>query len=103
MHAIRLRGSEPILAIFGGPFRANSGEGISQGKPWAMLYWPLRATDWKRPKLQATSVRLPPLFFQPECGVVGNVIGIDENAVDGLLFVLAGFAVFNVLIRLIDG
>jgi hypothetical protein len=42
-------GSEPILAVPGGPFRANSGGGITQGKPWAMLFWPLRATDWKRP------------------------------------------------------
>src|ERR1700675_2641399 len=23
--------------------------GITQGKPWAMLFWPLRATDWKHP------------------------------------------------------
>jgi hypothetical protein len=37
---------EPILAVPGGAFRANSGEGITQGKPWAMLFWPLRATEW---------------------------------------------------------
>jgi hypothetical protein len=23
--------------------------GISQGKPWAMLFWPLRAKEWNRP------------------------------------------------------
>jgi hypothetical protein len=40
---------EPILAVPGGPFRVNSGGEITQGKPWAMLFWPLRATDWKRP------------------------------------------------------
>jgi hypothetical protein len=47
--AIRSKGSESILAASGGPFRANSGGGITQGKPWAMLSWPLRATDGKRP------------------------------------------------------
>jgi hypothetical protein len=26
-------------------FRANAGGGIPQGKPWAKLAWPLRATD----------------------------------------------------------
>jgi hypothetical protein len=35
--------SSPCLA---GPFRADSGWGkFTQGKPWAMLYWPLRAKD----------------------------------------------------------
>jgi hypothetical protein len=29
--------------------RANRWGGITQGKPWAMLSWPLRATDWRRP------------------------------------------------------
>jgi len=48
-HAIRLKGSEPILAVPGGSFTANSDGGITQGKPWAMLSWPLRATDCKRP------------------------------------------------------
>ncbi len=52
-------------------------------------------------KLQAASVRTP-LFFQAECGVLGNVIRINQNAVNGLLFVLTGFSVFNVFIRLID-
>ena len=32
-----------------GPFRANRWGGITQGKPWAMLSWPLRGTDWSRP------------------------------------------------------
>jgi hypothetical protein len=22
---------------------------LTQGEPWAMLFWPLRATDWKYP------------------------------------------------------
>ena len=34
-----------ILAVTGGPFRANPGGGITQGEPWAMLSWPLRATE----------------------------------------------------------
>jgi hypothetical protein len=49
MRAIRFKSSAPILAALGGPFRANSGGGNTQGKPWAKLFWPLRATDWKRP------------------------------------------------------
>jgi hypothetical protein len=48
MPAIRFNSSAPILAALGGPFRANSGGGNTQGKPWAKLFWPLRATDWKR-------------------------------------------------------
>jgi hypothetical protein len=24
-------------------------ESLAQGTPWAMLSWPLRATEWKRP------------------------------------------------------
>ncbi len=42
-HTIRSKDSEPMLAMPGSPFRANSGGGISQGKPWAILCWPLRA------------------------------------------------------------
>jgi hypothetical protein len=26
---------------------------LTQGKPWAKLCWPLRATDWKRPNSRA--------------------------------------------------
>jgi len=26
--------------------------GITQGKPWAMLFWPLRATEWKNSKIK---------------------------------------------------
>ena len=26
---------------------------LTQGKPWAMLFWPLRATDWKPPNCRA--------------------------------------------------
>jgi hypothetical protein len=36
---------ERVLAALvapSGPIRVG---GISQGKPWAMLFWPLRATD----------------------------------------------------------
>jgi hypothetical protein len=36
----------PYLAAPSGLIRMG---GITQGKPWAMLSWPLRATDWKRP------------------------------------------------------
>jgi hypothetical protein len=32
-----------------GPFRAIRLGGITQDKPWAMLSWPLRAADWRRP------------------------------------------------------
>jgi hypothetical protein len=42
-HTIRFKGLEPMLAVPGGPFRASSGGGITQGEPWAMLSWPLRA------------------------------------------------------------
>jgi hypothetical protein len=31
------------------PFRANRLFRLTQGKPWAMLSWPLRATERKRP------------------------------------------------------
>ena len=37
-----VEGSEPLLAVPSGPFRANTGRGICQGKPWAMLFRPLR-------------------------------------------------------------
>jgi lysophospholipase L1-like esterase len=49
MPAVRFKNSAPIPAAVGGPFRANSGEGNTQGKPWAKLFWPLWATDRKRP------------------------------------------------------
>jgi hypothetical protein len=40
----RARGPvEVVLALAWGPFRANPGEGNTQGKPWAKLSWPLRA------------------------------------------------------------
>jgi hypothetical protein len=45
MRPFRFKRSELILAVSGGPFRANTYKGISQGEPWAMLFWPLRATD----------------------------------------------------------
>ncbi len=45
MRAIPLKSSEPILAVPDSPFRANSRWGIPQGKPWAILFWPLQATD----------------------------------------------------------
>ncbi len=47
-HAIRFKGPEPIIAASRGPFsfRANSGGGTTQGKPWATLFRPLRATGW---------------------------------------------------------
>jgi hypothetical protein len=28
------------------PFRGSFDEGLTRDKPWAMLYCPLRATDW---------------------------------------------------------
>jgi hypothetical protein len=45
----RLSGSEVWRADSrgaSGPFRANAGGRISQGNPWARLFWPLRAADW---------------------------------------------------------
>jgi hypothetical protein len=44
-----------------------------------------------------------PLFLQAKCRVVLHVIGVDQNAVDSLFLVLAGFSGFNVLISLIHG
>jgi hypothetical protein len=38
-------GSEPILAVPGGPFRANSGARVTQDEPWAILFWPLLTRD----------------------------------------------------------
>jgi hypothetical protein len=38
--------SSPYLVAPSGRTRTG---GITQGKPWAMLSWPLRATEWKRP------------------------------------------------------
>jgi hypothetical protein len=38
----------PYLAAPSGLTRVG---GITQGKPWAMLSWPLRATEWKRPNI----------------------------------------------------
>jgi hypothetical protein len=52
MRRDRFKGSERILAVPGGPFRAHSGGGISQGEPWAMLSWHLRAV---RPALTTYS------------------------------------------------
>jgi hypothetical protein len=48
-HANRLKGSASILAVPGGPSGPIRVGAITQGKPRAMLSWPLRATDWKRP------------------------------------------------------
>jgi hypothetical protein len=42
----------------GGPFRANSGGKLTHGKPRAMLFWPLRATDWQSPNRRAPSGRM---------------------------------------------
>jgi hypothetical protein len=41
------------------------------------------------------------LILQAEGGVVLHVIGVDQNTVDGLFFVLTGFSGFNVFISLI--
>jgi hypothetical protein len=49
VQAIQFGGLEPIFAIPNGPFRANLDKEITEGKLWAMLYWPLRAKDWKDP------------------------------------------------------
>jgi hypothetical protein len=40
---------ERVLAGLVAPSGLIRAGEISQGKPWAMLFWPLRATDWKRP------------------------------------------------------
>jgi hypothetical protein len=42
------RASGHIQAVQRTSCRRASGA-LSMGKPWAMLSWPLRATDWKRP------------------------------------------------------
>jgi hypothetical protein len=39
-------------------FRAKRVGRIFQGKPWAKLSWPLRATDWKRPSFDCRSLTL---------------------------------------------
>jgi hypothetical protein len=44
----RFNSSEPILAVSGDPFRANSGRGNAQSKPSAIVSWRRQATDWKR-------------------------------------------------------
>jgi hypothetical protein len=41
------------------PSRLIPGRGLTQGKPWAMLYWPVRAMDYDSPSV--TSVRRFPL------------------------------------------
>ena len=87
----------------GGPLKRapHSGEQCSIGfQPVSELNVAIRVLAWA--KLSWPFVRYTPLFFQAECGVLGNVIRIDQNAVNGLLFVLTGFSVFNVLIRLIN-
>jgi hypothetical protein len=43
---MRFKGSEPILADPVPPSGLIR-MGISQGKPWAKLFCPLRATEWK--------------------------------------------------------
>jgi hypothetical protein len=45
----RLGKFEPFRVRVSGPFRAKRYFRLTQGKPWAKLFWPLRATDWKRP------------------------------------------------------
>jgi hypothetical protein len=52
-------GCKPMLAVQNGPFRANSAREPTQGKPWAMLFWPLRAMDLKSPNCRA--LRAEPL------------------------------------------
>jgi hypothetical protein len=55
-HAIRFKDSEPILAEPSGPFMANLGGGISQGKPWAIAFLATSGhTDWN---LQTPSGRV---------------------------------------------
>ena len=42
-----MSGREPIVSAPNGPFRAHSAGGeLTQGKPWAKLCWPLRATEY---------------------------------------------------------
>jgi hypothetical protein len=40
-----------ISPYLGAPSGRVRAEAFSQGKPWAMLFWPLRATDWNHPNL----------------------------------------------------
>jgi hypothetical protein len=60
---MRRRSASEVRSRFSrtcGPFRANAGGGISQGKPWANLSWPLRATDWKPGhRLETSKLRAP--------------------------------------------
>jgi hypothetical protein len=58
VHAIQSVGSESIPAVPASPFRAHSGGGLTQGKPWAMLFWPLRATDGNLQIAETLDVRL---------------------------------------------
>jgi hypothetical protein len=47
---MRMRSGSEVRSRFSPNLVAPSGlilvRGITQGKPWAMLSWPLRATDW---------------------------------------------------------
>jgi hypothetical protein len=49
---LRMRSGSKVRSRFSPYLLAPSGlirlRGITQGKPWAMLSWPLRATEWKR-------------------------------------------------------
>ncbi len=74
MHAIWFKGSEPILAILVAPSGLIR-VGISQGKPWAMLYWPLRATDWKRPNYRPLRSVLP-YSFRPNAEYLATLSGL---------------------------
>ena len=38
-----------IACAFLAPSGRNVYFGLTQGKPWAKLFWPLRATDWPYP------------------------------------------------------
>jgi hypothetical protein len=48
----RLGAFEPVRVRVSGPFRAKRHFRLTQGKPWAKLFWPLRATGLEASKLQ---------------------------------------------------
>jgi hypothetical protein len=56
---IRFKGSEPIIAVSHSPFRAIRVGRANQGKPWAKLFWPLRATDWPYDRRDENSPTCP--------------------------------------------
>jgi hypothetical protein len=53
--------------------------------------------------------RVPPddqleaLFFQAEAGVFTNVVVVDQDTIDGLLFRFVGFSSLDIIVGLLHG